>query len=274
MLLNIIKAIIFGIVQGITEWLPISSTGHMIIVDQLIHMHVSPAFMEMFLVIIQLASILAVVILYRNELNPIQKTPSGLTLHFETINRWKKVLVGVLPAGIIGFLLDDWFSEHFYNWLTVSLALIIYGILFILIERYNKHRSFQIHSWASLTYKTAFLIGCFQVLALIPGTSRSGATIIGALLIGTARPIAAKFSFFLSIPIMLAASLLKLVRFGIHFTPEELLILFAGCLISFIVSVVAIKCLMRYIRQHDFSLFGWYRIVIGIVVLSYFGLMV
>jgi len=260
-------------VQGITEWLPISSTGHMILVDELIQMQASAAFMEMFFVVIQLASVLAVVLLYWNELNPVIRTHSGFSVDQDILSIWPKVIVGVIPAGVIGFLFDDWFTENFFNWYTVALALIIYGVLFIIIEHYNKKRTFDIKTWDDLSYQVALMIGLFQVLALVPGTSRSGATIIGALLIGTARPIAAKFSFFLSIPIMFGASFLKLVRFGFNFTGDELVLLLAGCLFSFVVSVFAIKFLMNYIRKNDFSAFGWYRIIIGLLVIGYFGIL-
>lgn len=273
MLWNIIKAIILGIVQGITEWLPISSTGHMILVDELIQMQASPAFMEMFFVVIQLASVLAVVLLYWKELNPLVRTSSSVTIDRDILGIWPKVIVGVIPAGVIGFLFDDWFTENFFNWYTVALALIIYGILFIIIEYYNKQRTFDIKTWNDLSYQIALMIGFFQVLALVPGTSRSGATIIGALLIGTARPIAAKFSFFLSIPIMFGASFLKLIRFGFSFTGDEFMLLIVGCLFSFVVSVFAIKFLMNYIRKNDFSAFGWYRIIIGLLVIGYFGVL-
>ncbi|EKU93304.1 Undecaprenyl-diphosphatase [Alloiococcus otitis] len=270
MFIEIIKTIILGIVQGITEWLPISSTGHMILVDELITLNVTPEFREMFLVVIQLASVLAVILLYFHELNPIAFSKSKDQKE-ETWNIWFKVIVGVIPAGVMGLLFDDLIDRYFFNWLTVAIMLIVYGIAFIIIEHYNKGRTFPIQTWESLSYKTAFLIGCFQVLALIPGTSRSGATIVGALLIGTARPIAAKFSFFLSIPVMLGASLLKLLGFGLSFTTGELTILLVGCLVSFAVSVIAIKFLMAYIRRNDFTAFGWYRIVVGIIVIAYFG---
>ena len=270
MFIEILKTIILGIVQGITEWLPISSTGHMILVDELITLNVTPEFREMFLVVIQLASVLAVILLYFHELNPIAPSKSRDQKE-ETWNIWFKVIVGVIPAGVMGLLFDDLIDQYFFNWLTVAIMLIVYGIAFIIIEHYNKGRTFPIQTWESLSYKTAFLIGCFQVLALIPGTSRSGATIVGALLIGTARPIAAKFSFFLSIPVMLGASLLKLLGFGLSFTTGELTILLVGCLVSFAVSVIAIKFLMAYIRRNDFTAFGWYRIVVGIIVIAYFG---
>lgn len=272
MLIEIIKSIVLGIVQGITEWLPVSSTGHMILVDELIVMNVTPEFKEMFLVVIQLASILAVLVLYFKELNPLDSNKTD-SEQKETWNIWWKVVIGVIPAGVMGLLFEDMINTYFYNWLTVAIMLIVYGIAFIIVERFNKTREFPIKSWEELTYKTAFIIGCFQVLALIPGTSRSGATIVGALLIGTARPIAAKFSFFLSIPVMFGASLLKLLGFGFSFTSAELVILLAGCIVSFIVSIVAIKFLMAYIRRNDFTAFGWYRIVVGLLVILYFGVL-
>lgn len=271
MLIEVIKSIVLGIVQGITEWLPISSTGHMILVDELIVMNATAEFKEMFFVVIQLASIIAVILLYFNELNPISPSKSKAEQQ-ETWNIWWKVIVGVIPAGVMGLLFEDLINKYFYNWLTVAIMLIVYGVAFIIIEKHNKNRHFPINSWAELSYKTAFIIGCFQVLALIPGTSRSGATIVGALLIGTARPIAAKFSFFLSIPVMLGASFLKLLDFGFSFTSAELVILLAGSIVSFLVSVVAIKFLMEYIRKNDFTAFGWYRIIVGIIVILYFGL--
>lgn len=270
MIIEVIKSIFLGIVQGISEWLPISSTGHMILVDELIALNVSADFLEMFLVVIQLASVLAVILLYFKELNPLDSSKTK-DQQLETWNIWWKVAVGVIPAGVMGVLFEDLINKYFYNWLTVAIMLIVYGIAFIVIERHNKGREFPIETWQDMTYKVAFLIGCFQVLSLIPGTSRSGATIVGALLIGTARPIAAKFSFFMSIPIMFGASLLKLVGFGFSFTSTELVILLAGCIASFLVSVIAIKFLMTYIRKNDFTVFGWYRIIIGIIVILYFG---
>lgn len=270
MIIEVIKSIFLGIVQGITEWLPISSTGHMILVDELIALNVSADFLEMFLVVIQLASVLAVILLYFRELNPLD-TSKTKDQQKETWNIWWKVAVGVIPAGVMGVLFEDIINQYFYNWLTVAIMLIVYGIAFIIIERQNKGREFPIKTWEDMTYKVAFIIGCFQVLSLIPGTSRSGATIVGALLIGTARPIAAKFSFFMSIPIMFGASLLKLLGFGFSFTSAELIILLAGCIASFLVSVIAIKFLMAYIRKNDFTAFGWYRIIIGIIVILYFS---
>ncbi|WP_208560960.1 undecaprenyl-diphosphate phosphatase [Marinilactibacillus kalidii] len=271
MLFEIIKAIILGVVQGITEWLPVSSTGHMILFDEFLVLDASKQFKDMFFVVIQLASILAVIILFFNKLNPFAPSKTAAQQQ-ETWNIWYKVIVGVVPAGIIGFLFEDVINQYFYNWITVSIVLIIYGIAFIVIEKKNKGKQPSITTWEDLTYKTALIIGMFQVLALIPGTSRSGATIIGAILIGTARPIAAEYSFFLSIPIMVGASILKLTKFGFDFTSAELTVLLVGCLVSFIVSIFAIRFLLSYIRRNDFSAFGWYRIVAGLVVIGYFWL--
>lgn len=268
--IEVIKSIILGIVQGITEWLPISSTGHMILVDEFLVLNTSAEFKEMFLVVIQLASILAVILLYFKKLNPFDSSKDDAQKK-ETWHIWYKVLIGIIPAGVFGLLFEDTIHELFYNWYTVAIALIVYGIAFIIIEKRNEGKIPQISTWSQLTYKTALIIGFFQVLALIPGTSRSGATIVGAILIGTARPIAAEYSFFLSIPVMLGASFLKLIGFGFSFTPEELAILIAGCIFSFVVSIFAIKFLMNYIRRNDFSSFGWYRIIIGIIVIGYFG---
>lgn len=271
LLFEILKSIILGIVQGITEWLPISSTGHMILVDEFIQLNASEQFMEMFFVVIQLASIFAVILIYFNKLNPFASSKTAKQKE-ETWQIWLKVVVGVIPAGVIGLLFEDIINEYFYNWQTVSVALIVYGILFIIIENRNKGREPKIHSFEELDYRTALLIGFFQVLALIPGTSRSGSTILGAMLIGTARPVAAEFSFFLSIPVMIGASGLKLLDFGFHFTGAELAILISGMVVSFLVSVWAIKFLMSYIRRNDFKAFGWYRIVLGAVVIGYFAL--
>lgn len=267
--IEVIKSIILGIVQGITEWLPISSTGHMILVDEFLVLDTSPEFKEMFFVVIQLASVLAVILLYFKKLNPLMQPTAAKRR--ETFSIWFKVIVGVIPAGVIGVLFEDAIQEKFFNWITVAIALIVYGILFIIIEKRNAHRRPQVDSWPQVSYLRAFLIGVFQVLALIPGTSRSGSTIIGAILIGTSRPLAAEFSFFMSIPVMLGASLLKLIGFGISFTAAELVILSVGCLVSFLVSIFAIKFLMNYIKRHDFSAFGWYRIIVGVLVIAYFG---
>lgn len=268
-LIEIIKSIILGIVQGITEWLPVSSTGHMILVDEFLVLETSDQFKEMYLVVIQLASILAVILLYFQRLNPFAPSKTNEQKK-ETWHIWFKVAIGIIPAGIFGILFEDTIHELFYNWITVAIALIVYGVAFIVIEKHNEGKQPKIATWEDLTYRVALMIGFFQVLALIPGTSRSGATIVGAILIGTARPIAAEYSFFLSIPVMFGASLLKLLGFGFSFSTAELIILLVGCIASFVVSIFAIKFLMNYIRRNDFSSFGWYRIAIGLVVMGYF----
>ena len=271
--LEIVKAIILGIVEGVTEWLPISSTGHMILVDEFLKLNVSDAFMEMFLVVIQLGAILAVVALYFNKLNPfaLKKTPLEKK---NTWTLWFKVAAASIPAGIVGVLFNDKIDEIFYNpsteAYTVAIALIFYGILFIIIENRNKNREPKTKTLQDLTYQTALIIGVFQMLALIPGTSRSGATIVGAILIGTSRSVAAEFTFFLAIPAMAAASLMKMVMFGFDFTGSEIVILITGMLVAFVVSILAIKFLMGYIKKHDFKVFGWYRIALGAVVIIYF----
>ena len=268
---EVIKALFLGIIQGITEWLPISSTGHMILVEEFIQLNASEAFKEMFFVVIQLGAILAVVLLYFNKLNPFSPNKSRQEKK-DTMSIWYKVIVGVIPAGILGFLFDDWLNVHLYNYQTVAIMLITYGILFIIIENCNKASEIKVKSFNDLTYKTAFLIGMFQVLSLIPGTSRSGATILGAILLGTSRYVAAEYSFFLSIPVMFGASALKLVKFGFNFSGMEIAILLMGMIVAFAVSVIAIKFLMGYIKNNDFKAFGWYRIVLGILVIGYFVL--
>ncbi len=268
---EILKAIILGIVEGITEWLPISSTGHMILVEEFIKMDSSPEFMEMFRVVIQLGAILAVVVLYWNKLFPFSFKSGTPLIKKDSMSMWVKVLIAVIPAMIIGIPFDDEIDALFYNPLTVALTLIIYGVLFILVENRNKGRTPQIKTIGQLTWKHALIIGIFQVLALIPGTSRSGATILGAILIGTSRYVAAEFTFFLAVPVMFGASLLKLVKFGFDFTGMELAVLITGMIVAFIVSVLAIKFLVGYIKKHDFKAFGWYRIVLGALVLLYFG---
>ena len=267
-MLEILKAIVLGIVEGITEWLPISSTGHMILVEELVKFESSDRFMEMFRVVIQLGAILAVVLLYFQKLNPLSPKKSKQEKK-DTMSIWYKVVIGVLPAGV-GVLFDDWFDEHFYNYIMVAVMLIVYGVLFILIENRNKNKEAKISSFNDLSYKMALLIGVFQILALVPGTSRSGVTILGAILLGVSRNIAAEYSFFLSIPIMFGASALKLVKFGFDFTGMELAVLLTGMAVAFVVSVIAIKFLMTYIKRNDFKAFGWYRIVLGILVLGYF----
>ena len=269
--LEIIKAIILGIVEGITEWLPISSTGHMILVDEVLKLNMSPEFMEMFLVVIQLGAILAVILLYWKKIWPF-KVENGLKIEKDTIIMWVKILIACVPAAIVGVLFDDKLNELFYNPTTVAIMLILFGILFIIIENYNKGKSPKINSLSKITYTVAIMIGIFQLIAAVfPGTSRSGATIVGALLIGVSRTIAAEFTFFLAIPVMLGASALKLVKFalktGFVMTGNEVAILSVG---TFVVSIIAIKFLMSYIKSNDFKVFGWYRIILGILVLAYF----
>ena len=282
MFFDIIKSIIFGIVEGITEWLPISSTGHLILVEQFLKFEqVSPEFWSMFQVVIQFGAILAVVVLYLKKIWPFTKNKdkaikkTGILSFFDKniMNLWGKILVGCIPAAIIGLLFDDVFEALFYNPVCIAIALIVFGIAFIVIENWNKHRKGARDKNSEITYKDAIIIGIFQLLAAIfPGTSRSGATIIGGLLIGLSRPNAAEFTFYLAIPTMLGASLLKLVKFGFAFTGAEIIILLVGMIISFVVSMFVIKFLMSYIKKHDFKVFGYYRIILGILVLAYFAL--
>lgn len=272
--LEIIKAIILGIVEGVTEWLPVSSTGHMILVDEFLKLNVSKEFMEMFLVVIQLGAILAVILLYWKKIFPF-KFDNGVKVEKDTIIMWVKILIACVPAAIVGLLWDDYLNALFYNPTTVSIMLILFGILFIVIENYNKGKNPKINSLTEITYTVAVMIGLFQLIAAVfPGTSRSGATIVGALLIGVSRTVAAEFTFFLAIPVMLGASALKLVKFGLKtgfvMTGSELTILLVGMIVAFIVSILAIKFLMSYIKNNDFKVFGWYRIVLGILVLAYF----
>lgn len=265
--MEFIKAIIFGIIEGITEWLPISSTGHMILAEEFIKLNVTPEFWKMFLVVIQLGAILAVVLLYFRKLNPFALSKTSEEKK-QTWFLWFKVAVACIPAAVIGILFEDQIDMFLDNSWVVALMLILYGIFFILIEMRNKKAS--ITELKNLTYKTALIIGIFQVLALIPGTSRSGATILGAMLIGTSREIAAEFTFFLAIPVMFGASLLKILKFGLAFTSMEASILAIGMITAFIVSVIAIKFLMSYIKKNDFKVFGYYRIVLGLLVFAYF----
>ena len=267
--IELLKAVFLGVVEGITEWLPISSTGHMILVEEFIQLNASEAFKEMFFVVIQLGAILAVVLLYFHKLNPFSLTKTRREKR-ETRRIWYKVIVGVIPAAVLGFLFDDWLNEHLYNYWTVAIMLIVYGALFIVIENRNRSRRSRINSFNELSYKTAFLIGMFQVLSLIPGTSRSGATILGGIILGSSRKIAAEYSFFLSIPVMFGASALKLAKFGSDFSSLEIGVLLTGMVVAFVVSVIAIRMLMGYIKRHDFKAFGWYRIVLGILVTAYF----
>ncbi len=274
-IVEFLKVIILGIVEGITEWLPISSTGHLILADEFIQLDVTPEFMEMFRVVIQLGAILAVVCLYFSRLWPFrnQKEASNALERYVDMDKmvlWFKIIVACLPAVAIGLPFDDLLEEKLYNYVVVALMLILYGILFLIIENYNAKRTPKVTDLKDLTFRTAFLIGVFQVLSLIPGTSRSGSTIIGGILLGTSRTVAAEFTFFLAIPVMFGASLLKLIKFGLHFTGAEALILLVGMLTAFLVSILAIKFLMGYIKKHDFKVFGWYRIVLGVLVFGYF----
>lgn len=273
---DIIKSILYGIVEGITEWLPISSTGHLILLEDIIPFkNVSANFFEMYEVVIQFGAIIAVILLFFKKLWPFQNKPqlSGAEryVNLRSVNLWLKVLVASLPAAIIGLPLDDFLDAHLYNKTTVSITLILYGILFIVVERFNAHRTPKITKTGGITFLDAAIIGCFQVLALIPGTSRSGATILGAILIGLSRPVAAEFSFFLAIPTMVGASLLKIFKFltEASFTGPEVFILLVGMIVSFLVSVLAIRGLMAYVKKKDFSFFGYYRIILGIIVLAF-----
>ena len=278
MILDILKSIIYGIVEGITEWLPISSTGHLILLEDIIpfkNISNPEKFAEMYDVVIQLGAIIAVLLLFFKKLWPFQNKPTlqgaERYLNLKSVNLWLKVLVASLPAALIGLPLDDFLDTHLYNKVTVSITLILYGILFILVEKFNASRTPSINKTSEITFKTAALVGCFQMLALIPGTSRSGATILGAILIGLARPAAAEFSFFLAIPTMVGASLLKIVKFlsESSFGGGEIIILLTGMLVSFIVSVIAIRALMAYVKKKDFSFFGYYRIALGLIVLAF-----
>lgn len=281
-MVEFLKAILFGIVEGITEWLPISSTGHMILLDEFVKLNVSPEFWEMFLVVIQLGAILAVVVLFWNQIWPFGKkhnthpaAKSGLLAYCkrDIWVMWFKIIVACLPAAVVGILFDEVFESLFYNGVCVAIALIVFGIGFIMIENKNKGAYSKINSLSEITYQTALIIGMFQLIAAVfPGTSRSGATILGALLIGVSRTVAAEFTFFLAIPVMLGASLLKLVKFGFSFSGNEMMILTTGMVTAFVVSVIVIRFLMGYIKKHDFKVFGWYRIGLGLIVLLYFGI--
>lgn len=289
---ELLKVIFLGIVEGITEWLPISSTGHMILVDEFIKLNVSQEFKELFFVVIQLGAIFAVILLYWNKLwpfyiRPITKRQRAMANKMPTVQRgaylfveqfcdkekwilWFKIFVACLPTIIIALPFNDIIEEKFNNYVVVAIALIVYGVLFIVIENYNRRRRASCRNLQELSFKTALIIGAFQVLSVIPGTSRSGSTIIGGILAGTSRTVAAEFTFFLAIPVMFGASLLKLVKFGFSFTGTEIIILIVGCLVSFVVSILAIKFLVGYIKKHDFKAFGWYRIILGVLVLGYF----
>ena len=268
-IIEILKVIVLGMVEGFTEWLPISSTGHLILINKLIQLDVSPEFMEMFRVVIQLGAILAVVLLYFDRLNPLSRSKRGDQRRVALI-LWSKIIVACVPAAILGKLLDDWMDAHLYNGLVVSLMLILYGVFFILVENRNRKTEPQITKMWQLNYQTALYIGMFQVLALIPGTSRSGVTILGAVLLGCSRAIAAEFSFFVGIPIMFGASLLKLAKFGFHFSNAEIVYLVLGMLVAFLVSVYSIRFLMSWVKKNDFKVFGYDRIVLGVIVLIWY----
>ncbi len=273
-MIEILKSILYGIVEGITEWLPISSTGHMILLEEIMPMNVSKSFWSMFLVVIQLGAILAVVVLYWNKIFPFRKNKEGQYTSVKSIwILWSKILVATIPAAIIGLALDDWIDAHLYNGFVVAIMLILVGVAFIYIENRNKDMRPSVNSLSALSYKDALIIGLFQVVAaVLPGTSRSGATIVGGLMIGVSRAVAAEFTFFLAIPVMFGASLLKLVKFGLAFSVLEFFILVIGMVVAFFVSIFVIRFLMSYIKKHDFKVFGWYRIVLGAFVLIFFAI--
>lgn len=271
--IEIIKVIILGIIEGITEWLPISSTGHMLLVDQFLQLNTSEAFKEMFFVIIQLGAILAVILLFWDKMFPFQfKDKSKPVIRKDIFSIWFKVVVACIPGAVVTLLFDDYIEAHFQTPVVIATTLILYGIAFIVIEDWNKKRTPKVKTLTDVTYRTALLIGCYQILSIIPGTSRSGSTIIGALLLGVSRVVAAEFTFFLAVPVMIGYSALKLLKFGFVFTGAELMILLIGMVVAFAVSILVIKFLMSYIQKHDFKVFGWYRIVLGIIVLLYFML--
>lgn len=274
-MVEILKAILFGIVEGITEWLPISSTGHLILLNEFVTLDVSEEFWSMFEVVIQLGAILAVVVLFWDKIFPFyfgkKAEENGGVIRKDVFVLWFKIIAACIPAAVVGLAFDDVLEKYFYNYQTVAIMLILFGVLFIVIENLNKGKKPKIRSLKNITYTTAIIIGVFQLIAAVfPGTSRSGATIVGALLIGVSRTVAAEFTFFLAIPVMFGASLLKIVKFGFEFTGMELAILLTGMIVAFVVSVAVIKFLMGYIKKHDFKVFGWYRIILGVLVLIYF----
>jgi len=276
-MLEILKAVLFGVVEGITEWLPISSTGHMILLNEFVKLNVSSQFWDMFLVVIQFGAILAVILLYWKTIWPLgiyrHRKRTRIVWKKDTLSLWGKTIVACIPAGVVGVLLDDWLDEHLYNWLVVAIMLILVGVAFLVVEKVMKDRKPQITELKDLGMKEALIIGMFQLIAAVfPGTSRSGATIIGGLMIGVSRTVAAEFTFILAIPVMAGASLLKMLKFGFHFTGMEAAILGAGMVVAFVVSVIVIRFLMGYIRKHDFKPFGWYRIALGALVIVYFAL--
>lgn len=276
-MLEILKAVLFGVVEGITEWLPISSTGHMILLNEFVKLNVSSQFWDMFLVVIQFGAILAVILLYWKTIWPLgiyrHRKRTRIVWKKDTLSLWGKTIVACIPAGVVGVLLDDWLDEHLYNWLVVAIMLILVGVAFLVVEKVMKDHKPQITELKDLGMKQALIIGMFQLIAAVfPGTSRSGATIIGGLMIGVSRTVAAEFTFILAIPVMAGASLLKMLKFGFHFTGMETAVLGTGMVVAFVVSVIVIRFLMGYIRKHDFKPFGWYRIVLGALVIVYFAL--
>lgn len=269
-MIEVLKAILFGVVEGITEWLPISSTGHMILLDEFVKLNVSKEFLDLFLVVIQLGAILAVVVIYWNKLIPLS-TKHGLHISRRKCKMWVKIIVASIPAGVVGILWDDVFTKYFYNYQTVAIMLILVGVVFIIIERSNKNKIAKIDSIDDISYGQAFLIGVFQMIAAIfPGTSRSGSTIVGSLMLGISRTAAAEFTFFLAVPAMFGGSAIKILKYSGGFNSAEVALLAIGMIVAFVLSIIAIKFLMSYIKKHDFKVFGWYRIVLGILVLGYF----
>ncbi len=272
MFIEFLKAVLFGIVEGITEWLPVSSTGHLILLDEFVKLKVSPEFYEMFQVVIQLGAILAVIVLFFHKLNPFSPKKAAQEKK-DTWQLWFKVVVAVIPSAVLGLLFDDWMDEHLYNHIVVAIMLIVYGVAFLFVEKWNAKRAFRVTEVGQIDYKTALLMGAFQCLSLVPGTSRSGSTILGAIILGVSRGAGAEFSFFMAIPTMLGASGLKLLKYlleGLDPSSTEVMALAVGCVVSFVVSLVVIKGLMEYVRKHSFSVFGVYRIVLGILVLAWF----
>ena len=269
-MIEVLKAILFGVVEGITEWLPISSTGHMILLDEFVKLNVSKEFLDLFLVVIQLGAILAVVVIYWNKLIPLS-TKHGLHISRRKCKMWVKIIVASIPAGVVGILWDDVFTKYFYNYQTVAIMLILVGVVFIIIERSNKNKIAKIDSIDDISYGQAFLIGVFQMIAAIfPGTSRSGSTIVGSLMLGISRTAAAEFTFFLAVPAMFGGSAIKILKYSGGFNSAEVALLAIGMIVAFVLSSIAIKFLMSYIKKHDFKVFGWYRIILGIAVIGYF----
>ncbi|GFO50893.1 undecaprenyl-diphosphate phosphatase [Lactococcus garvieae] len=268
--IELLKIIFLGIVEGVTEWLPVSSTGHMLLVDAFIHTDMTQSFKDMFFVVIQLGAIIAVIVEFWSQMNPfVNVEGKGVRIRRSVFNMWVKVVVAFLPSAVFGLFLNDFLEENFGTPLTIAIMLIVYGIAFIVIERWNKTRVPKINTMKEITYQTALIIGMFQVLSMIPGTSRSGATIIGALLIGVSRVVAAEFTFFLAVPTMLGASAFKLLKFGLHFSLSEVIALIVGMVVAYVVSIFVIKFLMNYIKRRDFQIFGWYRIALGIIVILF-----